>query len=100
MKMKLIVVAVVLAALVLPGASWALWPSCSTCGQLAPGASCTCPGTGPYYRFTTCDKYPRGCDLQFKSSGGPQSEKDAFLASFAEEDSVLVAVQPAASPAR
>jgi hypothetical protein len=92
MKMKLIAVAVVLAALVLPGASWAIWPSCSTCGQLAPGASCTCPGTtGPHYRFTTCNNYPRGCD-PLKSAERSQSEKDVFLAS--------LAVQPASSPSR
>ena len=92
MKIKLIAVAVVLAALVLPGASWAVWPSCSTCGQLAPGASCTCPGTGPHYRFTTCNNYPRGCDPQPKSAERSQSEKDVFLAS--------LAVQPVSSPSR
>jgi hypothetical protein len=92
MKIKLIAVVVVLAALVLPGVSWAVWPFCSTCAQLAPGASCTCPGTGPHYRFTTCNNYPRGCDPLFKSAESSRSEKDVFLAS--------LAVQPASSSSR
>ncbi len=80
MKTKLVASAIVLAALLMPGVSWAIWPSCVSCPSLAHGASCTCPG-GPPYRFTTCDKYPLSCQPQPLVAGNPQSEKDAFLAS-------------------
>jgi hypothetical protein len=90
MKMKLVAIAVVLAALLVPGASWAVWPSCATCGQLAHGASCTCPGSGPHYIFTTCDKYPLACQPQPLAAEGQRLEKSAFLAS--------LALPPAVSP--
>jgi hypothetical protein len=90
MKIKLVVLAVVLAALLLPGTSWAIFQFCTSCAVLGPGAGCTCPSSGPPYRFTTCNKYPAGCQLNFKSSAVAPSEKDAFLAT--------LAVEPAASP--
>ncbi len=90
MKIKLVVLMVVLAALLLPGTSRAVFMFCTRCPVLGPGANCTCP-SGPPYHFTTCSNYPAGCQLAFTSPGVPPSEKSAFLES--------LAVQPAASPA-
>lgn len=83
-KVKLVVLAVVLAALTLPGAGWAVFQSCEACPRLGPNAQCTCPpGTGGHYIFTVCSKYPASCQLAFKASD-PQSEKSDFLKSLAQ----------------
>lgn len=83
MKTKLVVaVVVVLAALLVPVASWATFQSCLLCAQLGPAAGCTCPGKVPPIS-TICRNYPAGCQLNFKSAPSPQADKDAFLASLA-----------------
>ncbi len=91
MKIKLVVLVVVLAALLLPGTSWAVYQYCTSCAGMGPNAPCTCPPSGTLPHFTTCGKYPQGCPPPYPPPlAAEPSAKDAFLAS--------LAAQPAASP--
>ena len=99
MKLRLVAVAVVLAALLLPNASWAVFQFCTQCAILGPTAQCTCPNTGPHWIFTTCNKYPSGCELPFRASVSSETGKAAFLASLAGQPAAAtVAASP--SPAK
>jgi hypothetical protein len=83
MKITLCVVAIVLAALLSPSASQAVYPSCTECGvSLNSGNFCTCPGTAPHFIFTLCSNYPAACQVL---PPGPAALKEAFLKSLATQ---------------
>jgi hypothetical protein len=100
MKIKLVVLMVVLAALLLPGPGRAIFEFCSNCQKLGSGAGCTCPSFGPPYHFTTCNNYPAGCPFAFTSSGAPPPEKSAADSSYAQQDQAFLheLAQPAQAP--
>jgi hypothetical protein len=94
MKIKLTLLAVVLAALLAPGAGRAVFPYCDPdCANfmLNSGNSCTCPGSAPHFIFTTCGNYPAGCPNQALAAG--HGGKEAFLATLTSQQA------PTAKPA-
>ena len=86
MKTTVVVLALVLVALVAPSPSAAVYPFCPDCLNFGMGASspCTCPGTAPHWRFSTCGTYPAGCILE----DAKQPDLDTFLSSLAPTPAV------------
>jgi hypothetical protein len=82
MKIRITAVAIVLAALLAPVASWAVYPSCADCQYYNPDNACTCPGTAPHFIFIFCSNYPAGCP---DPTAALRSGKDAFLVTLAAQ---------------